>query len=135
MHRGSHQPMKEKRLLYPIILLLIAVSLSVTGELLLKAGMNQAGVLSLHPSQIVGDLIRTFLTPQIIVGLGLIFIGSIFWLAVLSRVALSYAYPMLSLSYVLVVAASAVLLHEHVSPLRIIGVLIICVGVIVVSQS
>ena len=88
-----------------------------------------------NPQTFLPTLLRAFTTPPIVLGFILLFAGSIFWLAVISRVDLSYAYPMLSLGYVIVVLASWLILHESVSWLRIIGVLIICLGVIVVSRS
>jgi multidrug transporter EmrE-like cation transporter len=116
-------------------LLLIAISMSTTGELMLKTGMNRVGVLHLTVDQFIPTLIRAFTNPFVLVGFALIFGGSIFWLAVISRVELSWAYPMLSLGYVLVVLLSWLFLNESVTPLRLIGVAIICLGVFVVSRS
>jgi drug/metabolite transporter (DMT)-like permease len=116
-------------------LLLIAISMSTTGELMLKTGMNQVGVLHLTPDQFVVTLIRAFTNPFVLAGFALIFGGSIFWLAVISRVELSWAYPMLSLGYVLVVLLSWLFLNESVTPLRLVGVAIICLGVFIVSRS
>ena len=55
------------------------------------------------------------------------------WLVALSRVELSYAYPFISLSYVLVLLASTTLFKEQVSPLRMLGVAAICLGIYVVA--
>jgi multidrug transporter EmrE-like cation transporter len=115
--------------------LLIAILMSTSGELLLKRGMSMVGVLSFTPSEFLPTLIRAFTNPFVLAGFALIFGGSIFWLAVISRVDLSWAYPMLSLGYVLVVATSWLLLREQVSPLRLIGVFVICFGVYLVSRS
>ena len=117
------------------VTLLVAVCFSVTGELLLKHGMNMVGVLSLHPATLIPSLFRVFTTPFIILGFGSIFISSIFWLSVLSRVPLSYAYPMISTSYVLVVIASGLFLGEHITYSRMLGVFIIIAGVAVVFRS
>ncbi|MCL4465137.1 MAG: EamA family transporter [Chloroflexi bacterium] len=119
----------------PYLLLLIAICLSVSGELLLKYGMNQVGALPMQPSLILQGLVRTFSQPTILLGFVLIFSGSIFWLAVISRVHLSYAYPMLSLGYILVVALSWAFLKESVTAMRFMGVLVICAGVFLVSRS
>ncbi|MCL5957700.1 MAG: EamA family transporter [Chloroflexi bacterium] len=118
-----------------LMILFVAIPLSVSGELLLKYGMNQHGFFGLSASGLLPSLVRIFTNPFILAGFALIFSGSIFWLSVISRVELSYAYPMLSLSYVLTVAASWFLFSENVTPIRIGGVLIICLGVYVVSRS
>lgn len=122
-------------MLRPFLLLLVAIGFTVCGELLLKAGMNQVGVLSLQPDRIVPSLVRVFTTPVIVGGFALIFTGSIFWLAVISRIPLSVAYPMLSMSYVLGVAGAWLFLGEAVTVQRLVGVAIICTGVVVVTRS
>lgn len=119
----------------PYLLLLVAICLSVSGELLLKHGMNQVGALSMQPSVIINELMRTFSQLPILLGFALIFSGSIFWLSVISRMELSLAYPMLSMSYVLGVLLSWLLLNESVTAMRFLGVMIICAGVFVVSRS
>lgn len=129
------EPALGATMLRPFLILLVAIVFSVSGELLLKNGMNKVGLLSLRPSLFVPTLWRAFTTPQIIVGFVLAFAASIFWLAVISRVPLSYAYPMLSLSYVIVILASWLLLGEHFSLTRLIGAFIICSGVYVVFRS
>jgi len=122
-------------MLRPFLILVVAITFSVSGELLLKDGMNKVGTLSFRPSLFLPTLWRAFTTPQIIIGFALAFIAAIFWLAVISRVQLSYAYPMLSLSYVIVLFASWLLLGESLSLTRLIGVFIICSGVYVVFRS
>jgi drug/metabolite transporter (DMT)-like permease len=62
-------------------------------------------------------------------------VGAVFWLAVLSRVNLSWAYPMLSLGYILVLLFSALVLREPVSALRWIGALVVVVGVFLITRT
>ena len=59
----------------------------------------------------------------------------ILWLAVLSHLELSFAYPMLSASYIVVLAASALVLKERVTTRQVCGVLIITLGVALVSMT
>lgn len=124
-------------MVHPVVfvLLLVAIGFTVTGEFLLKAGMNQLGELDLSLTTLIQELVRVFTTPVIVAGFGLIFTGSIFWLAVISRIPLSVAHPMLSLSYVATIAGAWMFLGEAVTLQRVIGVLIICTGVVVVTRS
>jgi len=100
---------------------------------MLKSGMNQIGVFGLD--NLLGTLGRILTHPRILVGFVLFAIGAMFWLAAISRVNLSWAYPMLSIGYILVLVFSAVILKEHVSLLRWVGALVICVGVVLISRS
>ena len=129
------QGLRRHSLFLPLILLSIAIVLTVSGELLLKHGMNQHGVLEFESTNVPQVLWRLFTNPFILMGFTLIFSGSIFWLGVISRVPLSYAYPMLSTSYVLVVFASWAFLGEALTLTRIAGVCVIMLGVSLVFRS
>jgi drug/metabolite transporter (DMT)-like permease len=115
------------------ILLLIAISLTVTGEVLLKLGMNQVrsevGAFSIAPSV----LLRTFTEWRVVLGFALIFGGALFWLGVISREDFSFAYPLLALSYVIGMIPARFVLDEHVTPNRIVGALIVVLGALVIS--
>lgn len=55
------------------------------------------------------------------------------WLKVLDHADLSYAKPFTSLSYVTVCALSVLVLHEHIAPLQILGIVVVVAGVWCVS--
>jgi multidrug transporter EmrE-like cation transporter len=57
------------------------------------------------------------------------------WVAALSKAPVSTAYPMLSLGYVVVAAVSALWLGESMTPAKVLGIALICAGVILVSRS
>lgn len=57
------------------------------------------------------------------------------WLAALSKAPVSTAYPMLSLGYIVVAAASVLWLGESLSPAKVLGIALICAGVVLVSRS
>ena len=58
-----------------------------------------------------------------------------FWLVALSRVELSYAYPFASLSYVLMLAASWFLFRENITAVRLLGTVVVGIGVFLISTS
>ena len=118
----------------PVFALLITASvLTITGEVLLKLGMNavsqRVGAFSLAPDV----LWTTFTDWRVILGFGLVFGGSLFWLGVISRVNLSFAYPLLALNYVLILIPSRFLLGETITPLKLIGSVIVVIGVIIIT--
>lgn len=117
----------------PFALVLIAVCFSVTGELFLKAGMNQVGHINL--SSLGSDMLRTVTNTRVLTGFASIGVGAVFWLAAISRVQLSWAYPMLSLGYVLVLLFSVIVLREPVSAVRWLGAGIVCLGVFLITRS
>jgi drug/metabolite transporter (DMT)-like permease len=118
-----------------IIPILLSTVLGVAGQLLLKQGMTQMGALQLSFAAVPSILWRMATSPYVIGGLMVYVSGTFFWLIVLNRVQLSYAYPFASLSYVLITLSAWILLQEDIRPLRWIGMLVICAGVFLVSRS
>ncbi len=57
------------------------------------------------------------------------------WLAALAKAPVSTAYPMLSLGYVVVAAVSVLWLGETLSLPKVLGIALICAGVVLVSRS
>lgn len=128
-------PKQEAHLPMVIALLMTGVCLSVIGELLLAHGMKRFGTLDLGLPTLISTLFRVFTQPTIILGFVFVFSASIFWLAVLSRVHLSYAYPLLASGYVVTALLARILFNEPISLARWAGIIIICVGVVLVSRS
>ncbi|MBX6772211.1 MAG: EamA family transporter [Chloroflexi bacterium] len=117
----------------PIAFILASVLLGVMGQILLKAGVGRIGPLALEaegPLQIGRRIITSL---WIWAGLILYGVGTFFWLLALSRVELSYAYPFISLSYVLIAIGSWLLFREEISWMRLLGILAICLGVYAVA--
>src|SRR5690348_8079562 len=84
---GRTRP-EEARISMVFALLAVAIALSVSGELMLKMGMNRYastfGALDLSPATLVPTLFRVFTQPLVFLGFVFVFSASIFWLAVLS---------------------------------------------------
>lgn len=119
-----------------ILLIIFSISLAVCGQFLLKGGMNQVGRIgSGDLTYYKGMLLKTIIHPYVLLGFALYAISTISWLVVLSRVNLSFAYPFAGLGYVITIIMSWRFLQEPVSATRLIGGIIICVGVIFISRS
>ena len=57
------------------------------------------------------------------------------WMAVLSKVEVSFAYPFLSIGYVVAAVVGYYFFGESLSVIRIVGIVIICIGVYLISRS
>ncbi|MBE2237272.1 MAG: EamA family transporter [Caldilineaceae bacterium] len=118
-----------------LILLLVTVSLNVFGQLMMKRGMSSVGAISGDLNLLVESLTKAIMNPYVLAGVASYGFSTIFWLVLLSRVELSYAYPALSMGYVLITLVSALLLGEQVSAMRWAGVFVIVAGVILVTRG
>lgn len=120
------------------ILLFASIFLAVVGQLLLKKGMWTVGIVYFHWSKLWPTFLKTFSNFYVISGFTLFVLSALLWLTVLSRLDISKAYPMVALGYILVLLASKwgiIITQEAVSPIRWIGALVICLGVLLISRS
>jgi len=121
----------------PILLLvLIAVVLASFGQISMKHGMNMVGTLGSPGITMLLGLVRAVFTPYVFLGLGLYAVSAMVWLVVLKQAtALSYVYPLIASTYIIVLFLSWLMLHEAIPPVRILGVVLICAGVAFVAKS
>ena len=114
--------------------LVLSVVLATAGQLLLKAGMDATGAtVALQPRALL-ELLRTILGSwRLLLGFVAFASSSLFWLTALSRVPLSVAYPIVSLSYVLILGASWLLLGERPSLMTMAGALLVMSGVALIG--
>lgn len=133
---ASHTPYRSRAAIFQSLLLLIpAILLSTTGQLFLKMGMNQVGDFSFAPDALFAVLPQIIFNPFIWLGFAGFIGGTIFWLGVISRAPLSLAYPILAMSYFVVVMEAGLLLGEPITWQLLLGVAIIFVGVVLVGLS
>lgn len=116
-------------------LILAGVLLNAAAQLLLKAGTNAVGHFEFHTNNIVPVGLKLAAEPHILGGMACYVISLVVWIMGLSRVDVSVAYPMLSIGYVLNAIAAWYLFGESVTPLRLIGIGIIILGVFIVARS
>src|SRR5437870_6324265 len=126
-HQHEHQVQRRKISMDSAFwgtfaLLMVAMCLTVTGELLLKNGMNRHGQLDVSLTTLVPTAVKIFTNPFVLGGFVFVFSGALFWLAVLSRWPLSLAYPLLSISYIIGIAAAVAFLNEKVTWTHALGV-------------
>lgn len=112
-------------------LICIAVALGGFGQVFLKMGLPPGAIQGGHGFVgTLGGILKAMTNERVIIGLALYVISTLFWLLVVSRVRLSVAYPLISMSYPLVVVLSATILHEQVKwVLAIAGLAFITAGV------
>lgn len=119
-----------------IVYVLVAAGLSATGNLIIKGAVKGMGGLDLGGSHLVQSLFHLFTNPGIVVGLALYLIGFVLWARVLSMSDISTAYPIfISLAFIIVVVGSRLFFDESLNVLKLLGIVIIALGIIVVSRS
>jgi multidrug transporter EmrE-like cation transporter len=117
-------------------LILTGVGLNAAAQLLLKLATRPLA----HFSQFSADTLAgsvVILLKSLPFWAGMVCYGAsvCVWLAALAKAPVSTAYPMLSLGYVVVAAVSVMWLGESMTPAKVLGIALICAGVVLVSRN
>lgn len=118
-------------------LIWVTLILLSCGQVLIKLGLGTQGIpVGSNPARTFLNIIAAVLRPKVIAGFSFYAVGTLVWLFVLSRVSLSIAFPMFSMSYFLVVILSATVLKERVVwKFAIAGLVLISIGVSFIGMS
>ncbi|MEA3140264.1 MAG: hypothetical protein QOK23_2433 [Gammaproteobacteria bacterium] len=118
------------------VLILTGVGLNAAAQLLLKLATRPLGHFTVFNADTLNSSVIT-LFKSVPFWTGMVCYGASLcvWVAALAKAPVSTAYPMLSLGYVVVAAVSVAWLGETLTASKILGIVLICTGVVLVSRS
>jgi len=105
------------------------------GDLMLKRGMSQIGAVQLTAPGLAHAFRLTVTNGTIWTGILFLTGFMLSYMTVLSWADYSFVMPAGAFGYALLTVLAVVFLHESVSPRRWVGVVLICVGVLLVGQT
>ena len=108
---------------------------TVCGQLVLKYALKQRGPMPDGAGPGAGYILSSLKDPLVILSLLLAVAAALSWMAAISRLSLGVAYPFMSLAFVFVVLASALVLHHPVSATCWVGVGMVVIGLTLVAQG
>jgi drug/metabolite transporter (DMT)-like permease len=130
--KTAHKPLRLKTFL----MILVMIVTGPLGGVLLGNGMKHVGaVVTWPPSQLLHTGLRIFASTSVWLGISCQLLFFVSYMLVLSWADYSFVQPASSLAYGVVALLSYLILGETVSPLRWVGIAIICLGVFVTSHT
>ncbi len=118
-----------------IPLILAGVLLNAAAQIVIKKGMSDIGTFEFSFENIIPVGFKVVTSPFVITGVFFYAVSLVLWLMVLSRVDVSYAYPMLSVGYIVAALAGKYLFNEPLGLVRWAGIIVICIGVYLITRS
>lgn len=115
--------------------ILFTVFTNAAAQMMLKYGMMQLGPLSFAGVNPILKILSIVFSPFVFLGLVTFVVSMASHLFVLSKVELTYAYPFLSLAYVVVAFAAWFLFGEELNASRIAGIALICMGTVLIART
>ncbi len=116
-------------------LILFTVLTNAAAQIMLKKGMITVGTFSFDTANLASAFVKAMFNPYVFLGLCTFVISMLSHLVVLSRVDLSFAYPFLSLAYVVAAAYAYFVFKEDVNLVRFSGIALICFGTVLIARS
>ena len=113
--------------------ILFTVLTNAAAQLMLKHGMMNMASAAFANANVVLKVVGIVFSPFVFLGLCTFVVSMASHLIVLSKVELSYAYPFLSLAYVVVAVATWFLFGEDMNPFRVGGIALICLGTVLIA--
>jgi multidrug transporter EmrE-like cation transporter len=117
------------------VYVLATIVLTVFGQLVIKWQVSKAGGLPVATGARFVFLLRLLVNPWIAGALVAALVAALSWMAAMTRLELSFAYPFMSLSFVLVLVLSALMLGEPLTLYKVVGMALVVIGLIVSSRS
>jgi multidrug transporter EmrE-like cation transporter len=108
---------------------------TVYGQLILKWQVSQAGLFPADTPGKIWFILRLLLNPWVMSGIVGAFLAFLSWMAAMTKFELSYAYPFMSLAFVLVLGLSAVFFQEAITMPKVLGLSLIILGIIIGSRN
>ena len=116
-----------------IYLVIVSVLLAL-GQVLIKLGLNEIAEFKLDFSTSFSYSKLLFTSLYIWLGIISTGISMLIWINILSKVKLSTAYPLISLSYIFGLLGAVFILKESVPFIRWVGVIVIIFGIFLITR-
>lgn len=121
--------------IFVMSLVFVCMVLNTAAQLLLKTAMTTIGHFDFAWINFFPITFKIAFNPFFLGGLGCYVLSMLMWLMVLSRTDVSLAYPLTSIGFILTPLCAYFLLGESLTLPRIMGILVIVVGVYLVTRS
>jgi len=119
-----------------LIVLFVAISMGAVGQILIKAGMNSVRERSggdLGP--FLKAIPRIITNLSVLGGLSIYVLSTVLWLWVLTKIPLSFAYPCISISYIIIIFAGKFVFKEKIDIWKVAAIVLILIGVTCLGLS
>ena len=119
-----------------ITVLLIAIAMGAVGQISMKTGMNRVrDAAGGDMGPLLQALPKIFTNIFVLIGLGIYVLSTVLWLWVLTKVPLSFAYPCISISYIIIIIAGKFVFKEKIDIWKIAAIVLILIGVTLLGLS
>ena len=118
-----------------LLMIVASVLLNAAAQIFLKKGMMAIGDVQVSIGAVWDLLPKLLIEINIWGGFACYAVSILLWLVVLSKVEVSYAYPFLSIGYIVTAFIGYYFLGESMSFYKVSGIAVICAGIVLMYHS
>lgn len=115
--------------------ILSTIIFTVYSQLIMRWQVELAGPLPASTAGKFGYVISLLMNPWVITGIAATFLAGISWMLAMTKFEISYAYPFISLNYVVIFFASFLIFNESFNMYKLMGTALIIAGVAVLAKG
>lgn len=117
-----------------IVLVIVASTIMAISSLMMRYAIGKIGGFGGELGQLPADILKILMEPVFLLGVFLYGAGTLMWMAVISDEPISIGYPILiSTSFIVVAFGAAYFFNEPLTNVKLLGMVVITVGVIIAS--
>ncbi|MDH5184780.1 MAG: EamA family transporter [Gammaproteobacteria bacterium] len=117
------------------IYIISTILFTVYSQLIMRWQVGLAGGLPADGQGKIVFIINLLLNPWVISGVVATFLAGVSWMLAMTKFEISYAFPFISLNYILILFAAFILFGETFSMVKIIGTTLVVVGLLVIARG
>lgn len=117
------------------VYILSTIVFTIYSQLIMRWQVAKAGPLPDDAMFKVGYIVNLLLNPWVMSGIVATFIAGVSWMLAMTKFEISYAYPFVSLNYVLILAAGLLLFQESISIAKLAGSALIIIGIVILAKG
>lgn len=115
--------------------ILLTILFTVYSQLVIRWQMSLSGSIPSGVYEKTQFILTLLLNPWVISSVLATFFAGVSWMLTMTKFEISYAYPFVSLNYILVVSAGFFIFGESISTSKILGSVIVVVGLLIVARG
>lgn len=108
---------------------------TVYSQLIMRWQVTKAGILPIDLMDKVKFIVHLFLNPWVLSSICATLFAGISWMLTMTRFEISYAYPWVSLNFVLMLVFGVLIFNESFNYFKLLGSLLVITGIVVIARS
>lgn len=117
------------------VYILSTIVFTIYSQLVMRWQVAKAGPLPDDLMVKVGYIVNLLINPWVMSGIAATFLAGVSWMLAMTKFEISYAYPFVSLNYVLILAAGFLLFQESISATKLAGSALVILGIIILAKG